>query len=240
VKNILQKEDINFIIERAREHGAFISYKTGTDGNKEPYEINTTWFSALNQDNSNEDIAFQVKRFVASRSISLVLRGVPGIYFHGLIGTCNDTETVLETKTKRDINRKVIDLKTLNEEQKDPNSKLSHIILQGARILEIRVRQSAFHPNGDQHVLSVSPDVFTVLRVSPDASQHILTMTNITNRVSNIEVPLALLNTQEIQWYDLVSTKQWRAENQLLTITLQPYDVTWLIPFAEIEESIDS
>jgi len=26
----------------------------------------------------------------------------------------------------------------------------------------------------------------------------------------------------------------------LLTITLQPYDVTWLIPFAEIEESIDS
>ena len=239
VKNILQKEDINFIIEKAREHGAFISYKTGTDGNKEPYEINTTWFSALNHDNSSEDIAFQVKRFIASRSISLVLRGVPGIYFHGLIGTSNDTEAVLETKSKRDINRKVIDLKTLNKSKNDPHSKLSHIILQCSKLLEFRVRQSAFHPNGDQQILSVSPDVFAVLRVSPDARQHILALTNITNRVSHIEVPLALLNTQEMQWYDLVGTKQWRAENQKLNITLQPYDVAWLIPFTEIEESID-
>ena len=237
VKNILQKEDIDFIIEKAREHGAFISYKTVGDS-KEPYEINTTWFSALNLDNSNEDIAFQVKRFVASRSIALVLRGVPGIYFHGFIGTCNDTEAVLETKTKRDINRKVIDLKTLDKDQKDPNSKLSHIILQLARVLEIRIRQNAFHPNGDQQVLSVSPDVFAVLRVSPDARQHILALTNITNRVCHIEVPLALLNTQEIHWYNLISTKQRRAENQKLSITLQPYDVAWLIPFAEIEESI--
>jgi len=240
VKDILQKEDIDFIIEKAREHGAFISYKTGAEGNKEPYEINTTWFSALNHDNSNEDIAFQVKRFVASRSIALVLRGVPGIYFHGLIGTCNDTEAVLETKSKRDINRKVIDLKTLDKEQKDPHSKISHITQQLARILDIRVRQSAFHPSGNQHVLSVSPNVFAVLRVSPNARQHILALTNITNRVSHIEVPLALLNTQEIQWYDLVSTKQWRAQDQKLIITLQPYDVFWLIPFAEIEESIDS
>ena len=239
VKDILQKDDIDFIIEKAREHGAFISYKTGADSSKEPYEINTTWFSALNHDNSSEDIAFQVKRFVASRSIALVLRGVPGIYFHGLIGTCNDTETVLETKSKRDINRRVIDLKTLNEAQKDPHSKLSHIIIQLVRILEIRIRQSAFHPNGDQHVLSVSPDVFSVFRVSPDARQHILTLTNITNRVCHIEVPLALLNTQEIHWYDLVSTKQRRVENQKLNITLQPYDVSWLTPFAEIEESIE-
>jgi hypothetical protein len=64
-------------------------------------------------------------------------------------------------------------------------------------------------------------------------------LTNITNRVCNIEVPLALLNTQEIHWYDLVSTKQRRAENQKLNITLQPYDVAWLTPFAEIEESIE-
>jgi hypothetical protein len=64
-------------------------------------------------------------------------------------------------------------------------------------------------------------------------------LTNITNRVCNIEVPLALLNSQETNWYDLVNTKQRRAENQKLNITLQPYDVSWLTPFAEIEESIE-
>ena len=75
VKNILPKEEISFIINKARQHGAFVSYKTGADGTEEPYEINTTWFSALTLDNGQEDLVFQVKRYVASRSIALVLRG---------------------------------------------------------------------------------------------------------------------------------------------------------------------
>ncbi|MDJ0714142.1 MAG: alpha-amylase family glycosyl hydrolase, partial [Prochloraceae cyanobacterium] len=45
VKNILSAEDIGHIVQTARKHGAFISYKSGEGGKKEPYEINTTWFS---------------------------------------------------------------------------------------------------------------------------------------------------------------------------------------------------
>jgi sucrose phosphorylase len=65
VKGILSKEDIALIIERAKEHGAYISYKA-TEHGEEPYEINTTWWSAINRDDSGEDIAFQVKRYIAS------------------------------------------------------------------------------------------------------------------------------------------------------------------------------
>ena len=56
------------LVERAREHGAYISNKATHDG-EEPYEINTTWWSAINQDGSDEPLALQVKRYVASRSI---------------------------------------------------------------------------------------------------------------------------------------------------------------------------
>ena len=108
VKNILSEQEIQEIVQTARKHGAFISYKAGQDGNQEPYEINTTWFSALNLDNHHEDVGLQVKRFVASRSIALVLRGIPGIYLHGLLGTRNDIDTVRKTKSKRDINRKAL------------------------------------------------------------------------------------------------------------------------------------
>ena len=241
VKNILSKEDVDFIIQRAREHGAFISYKTDEDGNDEPYEINTTWFSALNYDDSNEDITFQVKRFVASRSIALVIRGIPGFYFHGLIGTLNDTESVLATKSKRDINRKVIDEKDIVEPLKNPLSKLSQIRNEFGRIMEIRRKEPAFHPNGEQHILTFSPAIFSVLRISPKGNEHILTLTNVTNKACCIEVPVSELGTQETHWYDLVGKKGKIANNhQKLEITMQPYDVIWLKPYGEIEKSIET
>ena len=239
VKNILKKEEIDRIIHRAKEQGAFISYKSGKDG-KEPYEINTTWWSAINMDNSGEGIAFQVKRFLASRTICLVLRGVPGIYLHGLIGTSNDIDAVLETKSKRDINRRLIDERELIADAENPESKLSHIKNQGIRILEARVKFYAFHPNGEQKVIMASPHVFTVLRVSPDSQQHILTMTNVTNGVVQVDIPLNEVGVEWKNWYDLIGKRGWRAEEKRLIVRLQPYDVVWLIPFAELEKMIES
>jgi sucrose phosphorylase len=239
VKNVLKKEEIDNIIHRAKEHGAFISYRTGKEG-KEPYEINTTWWSAINMDNSDEEISFQVKRFVASRSISLVLQGVPAIYFHGLIGTSNDIDAVLESKVKRDINRRIVDEEELTAFLKDPNSTLSHIRNQLVRILETRVGYGAFHPNGGQKVLMVSPQVFTVLRTSPGGEQHILTMTNVTDSVVKIDISLVEVGLDWKNWYDLVGKRGWRAKSKRLTVVLQPYDVVWLIPFAELEKMIES
>ena len=132
VKDILGKTEIDFIIQRAREHGGYVSFKTAEDGAEVPYEINITWFSALNRENSGEDIAFQVKRFVASRIIALVLKGVPGIYLNSLIGTRNDIEAVQATESKRDINRTLTDVRAITEALKDPLSKISRPGSQGA------------------------------------------------------------------------------------------------------------
>lgn len=240
VKNILPQEEIDFIIKKTEDHGGLISYKTGEDGNEVPYEINITWFSALNHEHSEEDIAFQVKRFVASRIIALVIQGVPGIYMHSLIGTQNDIEAVLATKSKRDINRKVIDGRAITEALQDPLSKLSRISREFGRLIAIRTKKRAFHPNGDQHVLMASSDIFSVLRISPEGDQSILTLTNVTNKVCRIEVPLSQLGTGENRWYDLVSGVEWMTEDQKLCITLLPYDVVWLEPFRKEEEIVNS
>jgi len=239
-KGILSKEDIEFIIQKAKVNGAYISYKMTEDCTEEPYEINTTWWSAINSDNTDEDIAFQVRRYVASRSIALVLRGVSGVYAHGLIGTPNDCELLRATNLKRDINRGVIDSKTVAEGLKDPNSKISHIRRKGSKIHLIRTGERAFHPHGDQHVLMISPDIFTVLRISPEGDQHILTMTNVTNRTCTIEIPILELNVDETRWYDLIGEKEWVAGKRKLSITLQPYDVIWLRPYGELERTIES
>ncbi len=240
VKNILSKEDIDFIVQKAREHGAFVSNRNVGGGQEEPYEVNVTWFSALNHDNSDEDIAFQVKRFVASRSIALALRGVPGIYLHGLVGTKNDIDAVLRSKVKRDINRRTLDEEELLAKLKDPDSKLSHIAYQLGRLVELRARHRAFHPNGDQKVLMLSKDVFAALRASPEGDEHVLTLANVANRVSRVEASLSDLGIDEAHWYDLYGKRGWMAEDRKLEVTLQPYDVVWLIPFAELERSIES
>jgi sucrose phosphorylase len=240
VKGILAKEDIDFIVQTAREHGAFISNRSVGGGEEEPYEINITWFSAINHDNSDEDMAFQVKRFVASRSIALVLRGVPGIYFHGMLGTKNDIDAVLRSKVKRNINRRTLDEGELLQKAKDPNSKLSHILYQLGRLAELRVQNRAFHPNGDQQVMMLSKEVFAVLRTSPDGEEHILCLTNVANNISRAQVTLSELGIDEAQWYDLYGKRGWMAKGKKLDLTLQPYDVVWLIPFVELERSIES
>jgi len=229
-KNILTKEDIDFIIKTAEDHGGYISYKTGRDGAQEPYEINITWFSALNHEDSDEEISFQVKRFVASRVIALVLEGVPGIYLHSLLGTRNDIEAVLETDSKRAINRPTIDYRAITHTLKDPLSKIFLINRELGKLITLRTEQRAFHPNGYQRILSLTPYIFTVLRVSPEGDQHILTLTNVTSQVCHIEVPLSDLGSNEIRWYDIIGQKEWVVENQRLYITMDPYDVMWLEP----------
>ncbi len=234
-KNILAPEEIDFIIRRAKEHGGRISYKTGENGAEEPYEINITWFSALNDEGADEDVAFQVKRFVASRIVALVLRGVPGIYLHSLIGTRNDIEAVLASESKRAINRTVIDGRAISDALKDPLSKISRINRVLGRLITIRTRQRAFHPNGEQHIPMISPDIFAVLRISPEGDRHLLCLTNVSNRVCHLEVPVAELGTGEAHCYDLVSGMEWMADDDKFRITLNPYDVAWLTPISEKE-----
>ena len=234
VKNILKKEEIDFIIKKAEEHGGYISYKTSEDGTEVAYEINITWFSALNREDSDEDIAFQVKRFVASRIIPLVLQGVPGIYLHSLIGTRNDIDAVLSTKSKRDINRTIIDEKAITEALKNPFSKVSRINRELGRLITIRTRQRAFHPNGNQRILMISPYIFSVLRASPDGDQYILALINVTDKVCHIEVSLSEIGIGEVQWYDLVSSVEWMADEGKLYLTLQPYDTIWLEPVKDV------
>lgn len=264
VKNILSEQQISIIIRCAREHGALISYRTGEDGMEEPYEINSTWFSALNLDSEDEDLELHIKRMVASRSISLVLRGVPGIYLHGLLGTHNNIETVLKTKVKRDINRSVINYADLRQELKNPESTVLQLINQLSRLLDIRVNNQAFHPNGDQRVFHLDPSVFALLRISPDCQQHILTLTNVTPRRCQVSIPLDQLGVngiygalsspqslgqrpgkpfcaipQDNYWYDLMGRRGWRIMDDTLKVTLAAYDVAWLIPLIELETMIE-
>lgn len=236
VKEVLPGKEIEFIIQTAKKRGGYISYKMKGDRTEEPYEINTTWWSAINDDNASEDLTLQVRRYLASRSISLVLRGVPGIYVHGAIGTANDHERVRETGVKRDVNRGVIDARTVEDDLRNPNSKIFLLRNSGSRMNLIRTQNRAFHPRGKQKVLEPSPQAFVVFRTSPEGDDHILALTNVTGKGLQLDISLQELGIDEGLWVDLIGEKHLEADGgSRLHVVLRPYDVVWLKPNKEVE-----
>lgn len=229
-KEILPANDIDFIVKTACDRGAYISHKMTEDRTKEPYEINTTWWSAVNDDGGREDLARQVQRFIASRSIALVLQGVPGIYVHGFMGTANDHRWVEETGVRRDVNRAFIDSEEAAREMANPGSKLFLIRSAAAKLHLLRTRQRAFHPRSGQRILHLSPGVFAVARRSPEREDIILALTNVTGRDIRLDIPLADAETDAGWWRDLVSGRQWEARGGRLAMALEPYQVAWLKP----------
>ncbi len=91
-----------------------------------------------------------------------------------------------------------------------------------------RAREKAFHPNGEQKVIMISPSVFSVLRISPEGNERILTLTNVTGTVVNLKIETSQLGNEYKKWYDLINEKEHIIENTSLSLTLQPYDVVWL------------
>lgn len=230
VKEILHEDNINFIIKNAIEHGGLISYKMERTGTEIPYELNITWFSALNKDDDSEDTELQVKRFIASRAIALSLRGVPGIYIHSFFGTKNDMEAVIksESESKRDINRSVIKYSALIDALRNTDSLTSKISSRLYNLIAIRIKHTAFHPNASQRILNLKPDIFALLRVSPKDDQHLISLINITDRKIQLSISFNKLGIFKQEWYDLISLKKFSITNDNMDIILQPYDVIWL------------
>jgi sucrose phosphorylase len=230
VKGLLPPEDIEYLVQTAQARGAYVSFKMTAAKMEEPYEINSTWWSAINAAASEEDIEFQVKRYLASRSLALAIPGVPGIYIHGALGTPNDYPRVQQTGAKREVNRGLIDARIVAEEMKIPGSKLSILSRRSDRIASARARHRGFHPNGAHRVLELCPQVFAVFRSSPANDAHVLTMTNVTNGLIRVSVPLRILPVQAPRWRDLLTERDWEVKAGVLEIAFQPYDVVWLEP----------
>ncbi len=227
VKNLLSQEEISLLVERARAHGGMVSMHSTGDGTQEPYELNITWFDALNREGSDESADLQVQRFVASRAIALALTGVPGIYLPSLVGGRNNQEAVRQTGEARSINRPTFSERTLSERLSPETSPRHNITRKFFDLLEVRIHSPAFHPNGGQRVLRGNPAVFAVMREAPDGSQRVLAVTNVSDREQGVELSLGEPGGQPQIWTDLLRNEPVAVEGGLLRIRLAPYEVAW-------------
>ena len=229
-RGILSPPKIEALVQRATDHGGYVSWKHNADGSKSPYELNINYFDALsNPNNRTEPIETQVNRFMAAQAIMLALAGVPGIYFHSLFGSRNDRSGAEASGIPRRINRQKLSRAALEHDLADPASLRARVFSRFKHLLEARRKQPAFHPNAGQQVLKVDDRVFALLRQTPDDTQRVLCLHNVANE--SVRLPFRLPGIAKgTRWQDLLGQSPPSASaSGELQITLAPYQVVWAL-----------
>jgi len=219
VKGVLSDHEIEEMVRKSEANGGLVSYKKNPDGSESPYEMNTTWWSALKcsySDATEPDMDTQIRRYLVSRSIALCLKGVPAIYLNGLLGALNDRAGAERAGCKRDINRKNLSKNELLKTLENRNSRMSKVFYTYLDLLEKRVNERAFHPNGDQKILFLKEPVFSLVRTSPDGLSSIIAVHNLSHKKQGIRL-------ERGRYRDMISQREYHDE-----LELQPYQVCWL------------
>jgi sucrose phosphorylase len=228
VHGILSTNEIDALVEKTLEHGGLVSYKHNSDGSQSPYEMNINYFDALSNPQKAEPLELKVDRFMTAQAIMLSLIGMPGIYFHSLFGSGNWREGVDLTGRNRTINRQKFDLARFESELADQSS-LRHLVFHRyTQLLRARNLSSAFHPHGGQQVLDCGEAIFALLRLSPDASQRVLCLHNVSDQPQSLTVNvIEIFNSASGQVVNLITNHSMDYHSDA-KLALKPYELLWL------------
>lgn len=216
-RGILPQCELDFLQTTCIDHGGEVSYRKMPDGQKEPYELNCTYIDLLSH--PKEENTLRVKRFLLSQAIMLSMPGVPGIYFHSLIGATNDHEGVKRTGMFRSINREKFNIGLLDKLINNEGNK-EHIIFKSYQsMLSIRTKQKAFNPFSKFEILDMNVNVFAIVRYGEKNINNILALHNCSDEEVQLKLPKEFEKSKElITGRDIKNYK----------ITLLPYQFAWL------------
>lgn len=226
LRGILPEESIDAIVERTRSHGGLVAYKNVADGLQQPYELNINYFDALNDPYAAEPVETQVDRFATAHAILLAMQGLPAIYFHSLVGSRSWREGAQASGQNRTINRRKLWRIDLEDQLSDLVALQARVFWRLVGLLQIRREHPAFHPFGSQQVIVLAPEVFSLLRTSPEGTERILCLHNVSNHEVRLEGPLGFPHGT----FDLITGQK---RNTGTPIPLNPYQTRWLVETEE-------
>lgn len=232
VEGILSGDAVQALVDRVLAHGGRVSFRHQPDGSQTPYELNITYFDALNNPAGGEPVETQVDRFIASQAILVGMAGVPGIYIHSLLGSRNWQEGLAQTGRNRTINREKLDRVKLEAELAQPDSLRRQVFDRYRALLTARRSHPAFHPNAAQRILPGNPALFAFLRTAGDGDRdragHVLCVHNVTAQEQTFTANTADLGMDPSgPWHDLLTHTQLTA-TQTITLPLPPYGIRWM------------
>jgi sucrose phosphorylase len=226
IKGILEDNEVNYMVEKVQEHGGLVSFRAEADGTKTPYELNCSYMDALSH--PNEDDSLRIKRMLVTQAAVLAMPGVPGIYFHSLVGSRNYLDGVKHSGKNRTINREKYNIDWLENELSTLGSLPKTIFDSYKRLISIRTHEEAFNPFGKFEFLDLDPRLFVIDKKCCGDEQRIVAIHNFSNEVvtcvlpDSISLPLCNLlstNCGEFSDSEVEQTREFKVE---------PYQIMWL------------
>jgi len=226
LEGLMAEERLLRLLGACEQRGGLVSHRRLADGHDVPYEINISWWSAM--ESAGRDPAHRQRdRFLLSQLFVMALPGVPAFYLPALLATANDKARFRRTGHRRDLNRPQFQSERLERLLADPQSDASLVLASLRRAMALRRTQNALAPSAPMALLSGGrADCVVVQRGSGE--DVLLAVHNF----SEVRLSLSLTNLAHAPagrcWHDLLADgplpdgQQW--------IDLEPFAVQWLIP----------
>lgn len=214
-RGLLSDERIDSLQQLAVKKGGKVSFASKPDG-LVAYELNVTWWSVLFD--GDESLACNVQRYLASRFLAFSLKGLPGIYIHGLVAS----ENWLGGDEHRDVNRYDYDLDELECLLVDDQKHHKLVFDSLCRFLRLRATLPAFSPYASMRVLECDDRLVMFSRGGEgeeDGSQ-VFVVVNVSSEVISFSLPVASVLVR-----DIITDKVVDAQR----IVLEPYGFGWFV-----------
>lgn len=214
-EGILTEAQRQELCDLAKRHGGDITGKRNADGSVSVYELNVTYFDAINDPAGARPLDEQIDRFVLSQAVPMALMGIPAFYLPSFLGMRNDTRHVLETGRARSINRPSFDAAVLETELADETSLRARVVSRLRRMLGLRAGLSAFHPDATQVIADEGPALFVVRRENTRTGQIVIAAHNVTGAAAELALPPG-------GWREVLAGADASGH-----VTVPPYAVRW-------------
>ncbi|MCG8412946.1 MAG: alpha-amylase family glycosyl hydrolase [Pseudomonadales bacterium] len=222
---LLSDQERNSLVQAAVDFGGRVTLRRAREGYDKPYELNIALFDLLKGTLHGGEDSFAFDRFICAHAIMLGLEGIPAFYIQSLFASRNDHKRLEHTGRNRSINRHIWDHQELESAINDATGMHGRVFAELKRLIKIRRRQPAFHPNATQFTLHLGTEVFAFWRQSINRNQSIFCLSNVTNKPQTINLSdINLITTDE--WRDLISEENYQDLAQQLT--LRPYQTVWI------------
>ena len=233
-RGLISDEAIQQMCDRVEALGGFVSYKDNADGSRSPYELNINYLDALGDPLMEDEPAARIAdRFLASQAIMLALKGVPGIYYHSLLGSRSWREGVRLTGRNRTINREKLDAEILQRELQAPNSLRQKVFNGYLEMLSSRnfAAKEVFAPQCQQRIMDLDERLMSILRQSTDERTSVLCLVNVSQDPISVDLsPIAHPLPENHNWLEILSQNcSLVAVHGGLRAELGAYGILWLM-----------
>lgn len=166
VRDILTQDEVDFSVNELYKIGANVKrkYSSAEYNNLDIYQINSTYYSALGDDDA---------KYFMSRLLQVFAPGIPQVYYVGLLAGKNDIELLEQTKEGRNINRHYYTSDEIATEVKRP------VVAALLNLLRFRNQTPAFDLEGSIDVQAPSEHEITIVRSNKDASDQVSLTANL-------------------------------------------------------------